>query len=135
MEYDGTERANTLTGYVCEVALETHTIPDDDGHCGLLHDGAYPGKSREAAVVSAAVLLHGIREIQVPVEAHGNPLILLDVLQTWVKRSKEWAGKGATLEQDTSRPPFRSNGLCSVSAIQSQAPLLSLGHCTQTAAH
>lgn len=60
---------------------ETPTCLDDDGHGGLLDDGAYPREGGEAAVVPAAVPLHGVGEVEVPVQAHGHPLVLFDVLE------------------------------------------------------
>lgn len=59
----------------------TPTGGDDDRHGRLLHDGADGGEGGDAAVVPAAVLLHGVGEVEVSVQAHGHPLILLDVLQ------------------------------------------------------
>ena len=56
---------------------------DHDGHGCLLDDGAYPGEGGETAVVSPAVLLLGVGEVQVSVQTHGHPLVLLDVLQIW----------------------------------------------------
>lgn len=63
----------------------TPTRLDDDGHGGLLNDGPYPGEGGEAAVVSAAVLLHRVGEVQVAVEAHRHPLVLLYVLKVYVQ--------------------------------------------------
>lgn len=57
---------------------------DHDGHGRLLDDGANPGEGGKAAVVSPAVLLLGVGEVQVSVQTHGHPLVLLDVLQTWM---------------------------------------------------
>lgn len=59
----------------------TPTRLHDDGHGVLLNDGAYLGEGGEAAVVPPAVLLHGVGEVEVSVQAHGDPLVLLDVLQ------------------------------------------------------
>lgn len=59
------------------------TAPDCDGHGDLLDDGAQFGESSVAAVVLAAVVLQGVREVQVAVGAHGNSLILLDELEIW----------------------------------------------------
>lgn len=59
----------------------TPTCLDDDGHGSLLNDGSYSWKGGEAAVVSPAVFLHSVREVQVSVQAHGHPLILLYVLK------------------------------------------------------
>lgn len=53
------------------------------GRGRLVDNGAYFGEGREAAVVRPAVVLHGVREVQVAIEARGNPLVLLDVLETW----------------------------------------------------
>lgn len=57
------------------------TRADDDGHGVLLDDGADLGEGGEAAVVPPAVLLLSVREIEVAVQAHGDPVVLLDVLQ------------------------------------------------------
>lgn len=59
------------------------TAPNCDGHGDLLDDGAKFGESSIAAVVLAAVVLQGVREVQVAVDAHGNPLILLDEMEIW----------------------------------------------------
>ena len=53
------------------------------GHGGLLDDGSYLGEGGEAAVVRPAVVLHGVSEVQVPVQVHGHPLVLIDLLQAW----------------------------------------------------
>lgn len=54
---------------------------DIDRHGSLLNDGSDPREGGEAAVVPPAVLLHGMREVKVSVQAHGYPLVLLDVPQ------------------------------------------------------
>ena len=56
------------------------TTGHDDGHGSFLDDGAYAGEGGEAAVVSPAVRLNGVGEVQVPVQTHGHSLVLLDVL-------------------------------------------------------
>lgn len=48
-----------------------------------MDDGAYCGERGKAAVVVATVVRQGMREVQVAVDARGNPLILLDVDETW----------------------------------------------------
>lgn len=58
------------------------TARDRDSHSAFLNDGAYPGEGGVAAVILATVILEGIREVQVAVKAHGDPLILLNVLET-----------------------------------------------------
>lgn len=50
-----------------------------------MDDGTYCVERGEAAVVVPAVVLQGIREVQVAVDARGDPLILLDVDETWKK--------------------------------------------------
>lgn len=77
----GALKTNWWGGGGGETAEGTPTRLHHDGHGGLLNDGAYPGEGGEAAVVPPAVLVHGVREVQVSVEAHGDPLVLLDVLQ------------------------------------------------------
>lgn len=57
------------------------TCLHDDRHGGLLDDGSYSWKSGEAAVIPPAVFVHGVGEVKVPVQAHGHPLVLLDVLE------------------------------------------------------
>lgn len=57
------------------------TRADDDGHGALLNDGADLGEGGEAAVVPSAVLLLDVREVEVAVQAHGDAVVLLDVLQ------------------------------------------------------
>lgn len=59
----------------------TPTRLDDDRHGGFLNNGAYPWEGGEAAVVSPAVLLHGVGEVKVSVQTRGNSLVLLDVLE------------------------------------------------------
>lgn len=61
----------------------TPTCLHDDRHGGLLNYGSYPRESGEAAVVSSAVLLHSVREVEVSIQAHGHPLILFYVLEIW----------------------------------------------------
>lgn len=62
------------------------TGSDDHSHGGFLDNGPYCCKGSVAAVVLTTVCLYGIREVQVAVIAHGNSLVLLNVLETW-KRS------------------------------------------------
>lgn len=64
-----------------EEARVTPTCLDNDRHGSLLNDGSYSRECSEAAVISPAVLLHRVREVKVSVQAHGHPLILLDVLK------------------------------------------------------
>lgn len=61
------------------------TALDHDGHGGLLDNGAYFGEGDKATVIPTTVLLQGIREVQVAIEVHGNPVILINVLETWKK--------------------------------------------------
>ena len=58
------------------------TTLDDHGHGCFLDNGSDGREGGEAAVVFPAVILHGVREVKVAVDAHGNPLILANVLQT-----------------------------------------------------
>lgn len=55
------------------------------GRGRLVDDGANCGERGEAAVVVPAVVLQGVRKVQVAVDARGNPLILLDVDEAWKK--------------------------------------------------
>lgn len=60
----------------------TPTCLDDDRHGGLLNDGSYSWEGGKATVVSPAVLLHSVREVEVSIQAHRHPLILFYVLET-----------------------------------------------------
>lgn len=55
------------------------------GRGRLVDDCAYYVERGKAAVVVAAVVPQGMWEVQVAVDARGNPLILLDVDETWKK--------------------------------------------------
>lgn len=69
-----------------------HTTPtalDNNSHGSFLGNGAYSGEGDKAAVIRAAVFPQGIGEVQVAVDVHGNPLILLNVLETWKKRYQQ----------------------------------------------
>lgn len=80
------------------------------GRGRLVDDGAYFGERCEAAVVRPAVVLHGVREVQVAVEARGNPLVLLDVLEIW--GGTEWKERGISwFLGRTARPRCESSHL------------------------
>lgn len=68
------------------------------GRGRLVDDGAYFGEGGEAAVVRPAVVLQGVREVQVAVDARGNPLVLLDVLESWRKKTQGHAVNGENRE-------------------------------------
>lgn len=57
------------------------TCLHNDRHGGLLDDGSYSWKSSKAAVISPAVFVHRVSEVKVSVQAHGHPVVLLDVLK------------------------------------------------------
>ena len=61
----------------------TLTCLNNDRHGCLLNDGAYSGEGSKTTVVSPAVLLYRVGEVQVSIQAHGHPFILLYVLQIW----------------------------------------------------
>jgi len=65
------------------------TWPDHHGHGGLLDDGAYAGEGGEAAVVLAAVVQHGVGDVQVPVQPHGHPRVLLDLVQAYRAQERQ----------------------------------------------
>ena len=70
---------------------------DHYGHGSLLDDRANHGERGEAAVVPPAVLLLGMGEVQVSIQADGHPRILLDGLQPWVNAE---AGGGIQRHSD-----------------------------------
>lgn len=65
----------------CKDADVALTWIDVDRHGSLLNDGSDPWEGGEAAVVTPAVLFHRMRKVKVSVQAHGHPLVLLDVPQ------------------------------------------------------
>lgn len=52
-------------------------------HGHLLHDGPEPGEGCKAAIVTPAVTLLHVGKVEIPLQAHGDPFILWDVLQIW----------------------------------------------------
>lgn len=68
------------------------------GRGRLVDDDAYNGEGGEAAVVRPAVVLQGVRDVQVAVDARGNPLVLLDGLESWRKKTQGHAVTGENKE-------------------------------------
>lgn len=66
-----------------------HTWLDIQDHAGFLNDCAYPVKGGKTAVVIVAIFQQCIREVQIPIEAHGHPLILLNVSKIWEQYREE----------------------------------------------
>lgn len=66
-----------------------HTWLDIQDHAGFLNDRAYPVKGGKTAVVIVAIFQQCIREVQIPIETHGHPLILLNVSKIWEQYREE----------------------------------------------
>lgn len=58
-----------------------HTAFHHHSRGGFVDDDANLAEGGKAAVVRPAVVLQGVREVQVAIDASGNSLVLLDVLE------------------------------------------------------